>query len=69
MLWLRTALILGAFGRKAPDAKNGYRQFVEALLKSAYERLEKAPVASTVCGRSACVRAVVKRYLGEQRAE
>jgi hypothetical protein len=53
MLWLKTALILGAFGRKAPNAKNGYRQFVEALLKSAYERLYKAPVASTVFGRSA----------------
>ena len=30
--WLKTDFILGSFGRKAPDAKNRYRRFVEDLL-------------------------------------
>src|SRR4029453_13452573 len=34
--WLKTDCILDYFGRKAPDAKNSYRRFVEDLLKSEY---------------------------------
>ena len=46
--WLKTDCILGSFGRKAPDAKNRYRRFVEDLLDSEYENPLKATVASTV---------------------
>jgi putative transposase len=46
--WLKTDFILDYFGRKAPDAKNSYRRFVEALLDSAYESPLQATVASTV---------------------
>ena len=46
--WLKTDFILGYFGRKAPDAKNRYRRFVEDLLDSKYESPLKATVASTV---------------------
>ena len=67
--WLKTDFILGSFGRKAPDAKNSYRRFVEDLLKSKYESPLKATIASTVLGRSEFVREVAERHLGEQRAE
>ena len=46
--WLKTDFILGYFGRKAPDAKNSYRRFVEDLLDSEYESPLQATVASTV---------------------
>jgi hypothetical protein len=46
--WLKTDCIHGSFGRKAPDAKNRYRRFVEDLLKNKYESPLKATVASTV---------------------
>ena len=46
--WLKTDFILGYFGRKASDAKNRYRRFVEDLLDSEYENPLKATVASTV---------------------
>jgi REP-associated tyrosine transposase len=67
--WLKTDCILDYFGRKAPDAKNSCRRFVEDLLKSEYESPLKATVASTVLGRSAFVREVAERHLGEKRAE
>jgi hypothetical protein len=51
--WLKTDFILGYFGRKAPDAKNRYRRFVEDLLKRKYESPLNATVASTVLGSSA----------------
>jgi putative transposase len=66
---VKTDLILGYYGRKTPDAKNSYRRFVEDLLKSAYESPLKATIASTVLGRSACVREVAEWHLGEKRAE
>jgi hypothetical protein len=46
--WLKTDFIFAYFGRKAPDAKNRYRRFVEDLLDSEYESPLKATVASTV---------------------
>jgi REP-associated tyrosine transposase len=46
--WLKTDFLLGYFGRKAPDAKNSYRRFVEDLLRSAYERPLQVTEASTV---------------------
>jgi putative transposase len=46
--WLKTDFILGYFGRKASDAKNRYRRFVEDLLKRKYESPLNATVASTV---------------------
>ena len=46
--WLKTDFILGYFGRKASDANNSYRRFVEDLLDSAYESPLTATVASTV---------------------
>src|SRR5262247_400612 len=46
--WLKTDFILGYFGRKASDAKNSYRRFVEDLLDSAYESPLAATVAATV---------------------
>jgi putative transposase len=46
--WLKTDCIPGSFGRKASDAKNRYRRFVEDLLKRKYESPLKATVASTV---------------------
>lgn len=67
--WLKTDFILGYFGRKAPDAQNTYRRFVEDLLDSEYESPLQATVASTVLGRSAFVRDVAERHLGEKRAE
>jgi putative transposase len=67
--WLKTDFILGYFGRKAPDAKNSYRRFVEDLLDSAYESPLQATVASTVLGRSAFVRDVAERHLGEKRSD
>ena len=67
--WLKTGCILGYCGRKAPDAKNTYRRFVEDLLDSEYESPLKAAVASTVLGRSAFVRELSERHLGEKRAE
>ena len=42
---------------------------MEDLLKSQYESPLKATVASTVLGRSAFVRDVAERHLGEKRAE
>ncbi len=59
--WLKTGCILGYCGRKAPDAKNTYRRFVEDLLDSEYESPLKAAVASTVLGRSAFVRELSER--------
>jgi hypothetical protein len=47
-VWLKTDCILGYCGRKAPDAKNRYRRFVEDMLDSEYENPLKATVASTV---------------------
>jgi hypothetical protein len=67
--WLRTDFILGYFGRKASDAKNSYRRFVEDLLDREYESPLQATVASTVLGRLAFVREISERYLGEKRAE
>src|SRR5262245_61687017 len=67
--WLKTDFILGSFGRKASDANNSYRRFVEDLLDSEYESPRTATVASTVLGRSAFVREVSERHLGEKRAE
>jgi REP element-mobilizing transposase RayT len=67
--WLKTDFILGYFGKKASDANNSYRRFVEDLLDSAYESPLTATVASTVLGRSAFVREVSARHLGEQHAE
>ena len=46
--WLKTDFILGSCGRKAPDAKNSYRRFVEGPLTRKYESPLKATVASTV---------------------
>ena len=46
--WLKTDFILGYFGRKASDANNSYRRFVEDLLDSEYESPLTATVASTV---------------------
>jgi hypothetical protein len=66
---MKTDFIPGYVGRKAPDAKNRYRRFVEDLLKRKYESPLKATVALTVRGRSAFVRDVAKRHLGENRAE
>jgi hypothetical protein len=67
--WLKTDFILGYCGRKAPDAKNSYRRFVEDLLDSEYESPLKATVASTVLGRSEFVREVSERHLGKKRSE
>jgi len=67
--WLKTDFILGYFDRKASDAKNSYRRFVEDLLDSEYESPLKATVASTVLGRPEFVRDVSQRHLGEKRAE
>jgi hypothetical protein len=67
--WLKTNFILGYFGRKASDANNSYRRFVEDLLDNEYESPLSATVASTVLGRSAFVREVSERHLGEKRAE
>jgi putative transposase len=67
--WLKTDFILGYFGRQASDANNSYRRFVEDLLDSEYESPLTATVASTVLGRSAFVREVSERHLGEKRAE
>src|SRR5262245_9458743 len=67
--WLKTGFILGYFGGKASDAKNSYRRFVEDLLDREYESSLTATVASTVLGRSAFVRELSERHLGEKRAE
>jgi putative transposase len=67
--WLKPDFILGSFGRNASDAKNSYRRCVEKLLNGAYESPLIATVASTVLGRSAFVREVTERHLGEKRSE
>ena len=67
--WLKTDFILGYVGRNASIAKHTYRRFVEDLLGREYESPLKATVASTVLGRSAFVRDVSERHLGETRAE
>jgi len=67
--WLKTALILGSFGRNTPDAKHTYRRFVEDLLRREYDSPLKATVASTVLGRSEFVREVSERHLGETHSE
>jgi REP-associated tyrosine transposase len=67
--WLKTDFILGYFVGKASDAKNSYRRFVEDLLDREYESPLTATVASTVLGRSAFVRELSERHLGEKRAE
>jgi REP element-mobilizing transposase RayT len=67
--WLKTEFILGYFGRKAADAKNKYRKFVEDLLDKEYDSPLKATVASTVLGSEAFVREISERHLGEKRAE
>ena len=46
--WLKTALIRGSFGRKAPDAKKTYRRFVEDLRMGAYESPLKVMGTPTV---------------------
>jgi REP element-mobilizing transposase RayT len=67
--WLKTEFILGYFGRKAADAKNKYRKFIEDLLDREYDSPLKATVASTVLGSEDFVREISERHLGEKWAE
>jgi REP element-mobilizing transposase RayT len=67
--WLKTDVILGSFGKNAADVNKEYQRFVEERLDREYDSPLNATVASTILGRSAFVRDVSGRHLGEKRAE
>lgn len=64
--WLKTDFILGYFGRKAPDARSKYQEFVENLLGKEYESPLNATVASTILGSPEFINEVSENKLVEQ---
>lgn len=67
--WLRTEFILSYFGGKIATAQYAYREFIEELLKCAYDSPLQATVASTLLGNPEFVREISSRHLGGKQDE
>lgn len=67
--WLKTAFVLGYFGKKTSEAEREYRKFVEDLQGKEYESPLNAAVAATMLGCVEFVQEITEKHIDGKQAD